>query len=434
MIRRDNKYFKWGLTAFLVLVAAVVFWLVFSNLGGVYDLIIEFLKIISSLLYGCVFAYLMNPILGLAERLYGKMTKNWKWKESTKSAFVRIAGVTTTVVVFLGAVYALLALIVPSITSSISELIRPERMQEYYNTVEGWVHDLFADSSVEKWVDSNFAELLSVFSSFIQNMNIFDLLLGAASSVYSVIEIVFNMMIGVIAGVYILVYKKELASQTKKLTVAFCKEERADRVFEIARRTNRIFSGFVIGKLIDAIFVGVVTYLALLIMGMPFAPLIATLVGITNIIPFFGPFIGAIPSALLLLIENPIDAVYFAIFIVILQMVDGNIIENRILGEKLGISDFWVLVAILISGGIFGFMGMLIGVPIFAVLYTIIADMVNKRLRKKNLPTDTEVYGDLDTVADLPTPPPPEGEPVKSELSYDRNQEQEEEEDSDTEE
>ena len=425
MLRRNSKYVKWGLTAFVVLMAAVVFWLIFSNLGGFYDLILEFLGIVSSLLYGCVFAYLMNPVLELSERLYGKLVKNRKWKDSTKHAAVRTAGVTTTVLIFLGAVYALIALIVPSIASSVSELVRPERLQSYYSTIEGWVHDVFADSAVEKWIDTNFAELMDVFASFLKNLNVFDILLGAASSVYSVFATVFNMMIGVIAGVYILVYKRELCSQAKKLTIAVCREEKANRIFEIARRTNRIFSGFVIGKLIDAIFVGVVTYIALLIMGMPFAPLIATLVGVTNIIPFFGPFIGAVPSALLLLIENPADALYFGIFIVILQMIDGNIIENRILGEKLGISDFWVLVAILISGGIFGFMGMLVGVPIFAVIYTIIADVVNKRLRKKSLPTDTELYGGVQSVTDLPTTPPANKGEKRTTLSYDRNAEEE---------
>jgi predicted PurR-regulated permease PerM len=173
----------------------------------------------------------------------------------------------------------------------------------------------------------------------------------------------------------------------------------------VARRTNRIFSGFVVGKLLDALFVGVVTYFALLIMGMPFAPLIATLVGVTNIIPFFGPFIGALPSTLLLLVENPMDALYFVIFILVLQVVDGNIVENRILGEKLGISDFWVLVAILVFGGIFGFMGMLLGVPIFAVVYSLIVDSVNRRLAKKRLPLNTELYHDIQDVYDLPTTP-----------------------------
>ncbi len=422
MLHRNSKYFKWGITAFFVLMAAVLFWLIFSNLGGFYELILEFFGIISSLIYGCVFAYLMNPILFFSERVYGRMLRKRKWKESTKHTVVRVTAITTTVIVFLGVIAALIALIFPSIANSTAELIRPERLQGYYNTVESWVHNVFANSAVERWVDANLAEVIAFITDFLKNLNIMDILLGAFSSVYSALSAVFNMLIGIIAGVYILVYKRELRAQAKKLTIAVCKEEKANRIFEIARRTNRIFSGFVIGKLIDAIFVGVVTYFALLIMGMPFAPLIATLVGVTNIIPFFGPFIGAVPSALLLLIENPIDAVYFGIFIVVLQMIDGNIIENRILGEKLGISDFWVLVAILISGGIFGFVGMLVGVPIFAVIYTIITDIVNKRLRKKNLPTDTDLYDDVRAVTDLPMSPSSENETEqKSTLAHDRN-------------
>ncbi|MBR6825716.1 MAG: AI-2E family transporter [Oscillospiraceae bacterium] len=403
MLRRNSKYFKWGLTAFVVFMAAVVFWLVFSNLGGVYDLILEFFGIISSLLYGCVFAYLMNPILQFSERIYGRLVRKRRWKETVKYSVVRTSSVVTTVIVFLAAVYALIALIGPSIYNSAAELLTQERLQNYYNTVMEWAHDIFAGSAVEKWVEENVAELMSFLTDFLKNMNIGQFLLGAAGVVYSGVATVFNIVIGVVCGVYILVYKGELCAQAKKLTIAICREERTNRIFERARRTNRIFSGFVIGKLIDAIFVGIVTYLALLIMGMPFAPLIAMLVGVTNIIPFFGPFIGAVPSALLLLIENPINAVYFGIFIVILQMVDGYIVENRILGEKLGLSDFWVLVAILISGGIFGFMGMIVGVPIFAVIYTIITDVVNKRLRKKHLPTATEVYENVVSVEELPS-------------------------------
>ena len=424
MLHRNSKYFKWGLTAFVVLMAAVVFWLVFSNLGGAYDLLLEFLGIISSLLYGCVFAYLMNPILEFSARMYGRLLRKRKWKDETKASVAKTAAVVTTVIAFLAAVCAFFALIVPSIYDSASELLSQERLQEYYNTVMQWAHGVFAGSEIEKWVEENISDLMDFFSNFLKNMNVGQFLLGAAGVVYSGVSTVFSMVIGIVCGVYILVYKGELCAQAKKLTIAIYKEEKANRIFEIARRTNRIFSGFVIGKLIDAIFVGVVTYFALLIMGMPFAPLIATLVGVTNIIPFFGPFIGGIPSAILLLIENPINALYFGIFIVVLQMVDGYIVENRILGEKLGVSDFWVLVAILISGGIFGFMGMLLGVPVFAVLYTIIADIVNKRLHKKRLPTDTEVYGTIRSVTDLPVSPAPQSS-QKSELRYDRNVEEE---------
>ena len=230
---------------------------------------------------------------------------------------------------------------------------------------------------------------------------------------------VFNMLIGVVAAVYILVYKRQLCSQAKKIVISLFSTQHANRLLEIARRTNRIFSGYVIGKIIDAIFVGVVTYVALLIMGLPYAPLISVIVGITNIIPFFGPFIGAVPSTLLLLIEQPIDALYFIIFTLVLQMIDGNIIENRILGEKLGISDFWVLVSILVFGGIFGFGGMLLGVPIFAVLYTLIVDGVNNRLRKKRYPTDSDLYYALQNVEDLPVEAVPSYSYVSVEPSYD---------------
>ena len=257
MLRRNSKYFKWGLTAFLVLMAAVVFWLVFSNLGGAYELILEFLGIISSLLYGCVFAYLMNPILELSVRLYGKLLHKRKWKEETKKSVTKIIGVVTTVIIFLGAVYAFLALIVPSIYDSASELLSQERLQEYYNTVMQWAHGVFAGSEIEKWVEDNIADLLVFFKNFLTNLNVGQFLLGAAGVVYSGVSTVFSIVIGIVCGVYILVYKEELCAQAKKLTIAVCREEKANRIFQIARRTNGIFSGFVIGKLIDAIFVGV---------------------------------------------------------------------------------------------------------------------------------------------------------------------------------
>ena len=159
------------------------------------------------------------------------------------------------------------------------------------------------------------------------------------------------------------------------------------------------------------------------------APLIAVLVGVTNIIPFFGPFLGAVPSALLLLIEKPIDALYFIIFILVLQMIDGNIIENRILGEKLGISDLWVLVAILVFGGVFGFGGMLLGVPIFAVIYTLIADNVNERLRRKRYPTETDLYYSLQCVEELPVSPQPSYSFVSVDPAYDMHAQDEDEDD-----
>lgn len=404
-MHRNEKYIKWGVTAFIVVVCSVAFGVIFTNLTGFYDMILEFLSIISSLLYGCVFAYLMSPVMDFSSRLYRKLWNKTKWKEERKDTLSRACGLVTAIVVLLASIYAFIALIGPTLVNSLSDLLRQERLDNYVNTVLAWVHDTFAGTPVDKWFSENLEGIIDLVAGWLKNVNFAQLFFNVTSSVYSVIAVVFNFFLGIVAAAYILIYKKQLCAQLKKLVVALFRPQRADRILEVARRTNRIFSGFVVGKLLDALFVGVVTYFALLIMGMPFAPLIATLVGVTNIIPFFGPFIGALPSTLLLLVENPMDALYFVIFILVLQVVDGNIVENRILGEKLGISDFWVLVAILVFGGIFGFMGMLLGVPIFAVVYSLIVDSVNRRLAKKRLPLNTELYHDIQDVYDLPTTP-----------------------------
>ena len=430
-LHRNENYFKWGLTAFLVFVAAALFWIVFSNLKGFYEMILDFFDIISPILFGCLFAYLMNPVMKRTQRFCEKLLKKTKLSKEKQLVLAKTGGVIASVIVLLLAVYALIALIVPNIVSSLEELLQASKLEGYYNRVNAWVNDVFEGSRFEPTFHKALDSILQFLTNWLKTIDLTKILSGVTSSVYSVVMFVSNILIGVIAAVYILLYQKKLCAQAKKITVAVFSTKHTDRLFEIARRTNRIFSGYVIGKLIDAIFVGIVTYFALLIMGMPFAPLIAVIVGVTNIIPFFGPFLGAIPSALLLLIERPIDALYFILFILVLQMIDGNIIENRILGEKLGISDLWVLVAILLFGGIFGFGGMLLGVPIFAVIYTLIVDAVNGRLRRKRYPIETELYYSLQCVEELPVTPQPSSSFVSVEPAYDMHAADEDDEDID---
>lgn len=420
-LHRNEKYFKWGLTAFLVIVASIVVALIFSNLAGVYQAILDLTAILSPVLYGCLFAYLMNPVMKFVIARMEKLLAKTKLPEKKANGISKTVGVFTAVLVLLAAIYALIALIVPNIIDSMEELLSQEKLQAYYDTIAKWVHDTFADTEIETWFNENFETLLESFLSWIKNIDLGSVLTDVLNAGVSVVMTVANILIGIIAAVYILVYKKQLCAQSKKLVVSTLRQDHADYVFRIARRTNRIFSGYVIGKILDAIFVGVVTYVGMLIMNMPYAALIATLVGVTNIIPYFGPFLGGIPSALLLLIENPTNAVYFVIFIVVLQQIDGNIVENRIMGVKLGISDFWVLVSILLFGGLFGFTGMLLGVPVFAVIYSIIADSVNKHLRRKRLPTDGELYYTMRCVDDLPVTPERTTSYAADEISYDRN-------------
>ncbi len=426
-LRHNDKFFKWGLTAFLVIVAGILAWVIFSNFPGFYDMILELIAILAPILYGCFFAYMMNPVMEFVNRFMTKQLSKTKLKESKVRSIGKTVGVISAVVVLLAALYALIALLVPNIVSSVQVLVSEAKIDSYYATITGWVNDTFAGTAVEQWFKDNLDSLINAVRNWVLGLNYTGILSDLFSAGVSVVGGVFNFLLGIVAAVYILIYKRQLCSQAKKFTTSLLRNDHADRVFEIARRTNRIFSGYVIGKILDALLVGVITYIVMLIMGMPYAVLIATIVGITNIIPYFGPFIGAAPSALLLLIENPVDALYFIIFIVILQMIDGNIIENRIMGLQLGISDFWVLVSILLFGGVFGFAGMLLGVPIFAVLYSLIADMVNKRLRKKRFPTNTDIYYEMQCVDDLPIEKTPSVSHVTVEPSYDMNIEPEDE-------
>ena len=426
-LSRDNKFFKWGLTAFLVIVAGVVFWIIFSNLPGFYGVIQDFVKIISSVLYGCLFAYLMNPMMEFTRRHLNHLLDRTKLSKKRAAAVSKGIGIVVALLVFLGALYALIALVVPNIINSLQELLQPARLEGYYNTIAGWIHSIFPGTAAEEWLSGGLDSLWDSLQNMLGKIDFTAMLSQIFSAGVTIISTVFHLGLGIIAAVYILIYKKQLCVQAKKLTVSMFRADHADRILEVARRTNRIFGGYVIGKILDAIFVGVVTYLALIIMGMPFAPLIATLVGVTNVIPYFGPFLGGVPSALLLLVENPIDMVYFVIFIVILQMIDGNIIENRIMGVQLGISDFWVLVAILVFGGIFGFPGMLLGVPVFAVIYSLISDAVHRRLKKKNISSDPDAFYTMQCVADLPAAQPPSVSYVSDDPGYDLNVETEEE-------
>ena len=190
-------------------------------------------------------------------------------------------------------------------------------------------------------------------------------------------------------------------AQAKKITAAFCRPSLADRLFDVGRRIHRTFSGYIVGTLTDALIVGIITYIATTVMGMPYTPIIATVVGFTNIIPILGPFLGAVPSALLILLVDPLKCFYFIIFIIILQQVDGNIIAPRIIGSNTGLSGFWVLTAISVAGGLFGLAGMVVCVPTMAVLYALISEWVSGRLARKGMPTDTAVYGEIQKMADL---------------------------------
>jgi predicted PurR-regulated permease PerM len=221
------------------------------------------------------------------------------------------------------------------------------------------------------------------------------LITGITSGVISVLSFLFDALIGLIVCIYILNSKERFAAQSKKLIYSMFDTERANEIIADARNVHRIFSGFISGKLLDSLIIGMISFVALSCMNMPYAVMISVVVGVTNIIPFFGPFIGAVPSAVIIFTVSPIKSLYFIIYILIIQQIDGNIIGPKILGNSTGLPSFWVLFAIVVGGGLFGFAGMLLGVPVFAVIYMFVSEGIVRALKKRGLPEDTDKYDDI---------------------------------------
>ena len=218
------------------------------------------------------------------------------------------------------------------------------------------------------------------------------------SGVINVFSGLFDLLIGLIISIYVLFSKEKFGKQSKKIVYAVFKPSHANMILHLTLKSNEIFGGFIIGKLIDSAIIGVLCFIGLSLLNMPYALLVSVIVGVTNVIPFFGPYIGAIPSAVLIMLADPRKGLYFILFILVLQQIDGNIIGPKILGDSTGLSAFWVVFSILLGGGLFGFVGMILGVPTFAVIYYVINMLINHRLEVKKLPTETECYDKLSYV------------------------------------
>ena len=217
-------------------------------------------------------------------------------------------------------------------------------------------------------------------------------------SMISLLKALWNFIIGFIISIYVMYNKESFAAQGKKLVFALMNTNTANQLIKDVRFTSDTFIGFISGKILDSFIIGCICFAGTSIMETPYALLVSVIVGVTNVIPFFGPYLGAIPSAILILMVNPIKCIYFIIFIIILQQVDGNIIGPKILGGSTGLSGFWIIFSITIFGGIMGIPGMIIGVPFFAVLYALIRRFSNRLLEKRGLPTETKMYLDVDYI------------------------------------
>ncbi|MCI6605650.1 MAG: AI-2E family transporter [Clostridiales bacterium] len=402
--RRDSTYFKWGVTALAVIFISILLVVIFTDLPGFFKLVTNILSILSPLISGAVIAFLLNPLVRLVDRwLAPKLTKHEKKPGSGKKLSRAISIVFALIFAAL-VIYAFFSILLPQLGESIQGII--DSAPKYFLSIEQWATNLLADNpEVQYYADMAIGKIQEYLNEWVSTSlptDIQNVLTTVFTSAFSVVKSLANIVIGVFASIYILASKDKFQAQGKKIVVALFKPARADHILHVGREINRVFNGFVIGKIIDSAIIGVLCYLGMLILKLPYPALVATVVGVTNVIPFFGPIIGAVPSALLILLVNPLQAFYFVIFVIVLQQVDGNVIGPRILGNSVGISGFWVLISITVATSLFGFAGMILGVPVFAVIYMLISDAVNSALRRKGRSTVTNDYYAIRAVEDLP--------------------------------
>ena len=408
----DRRYFKWGLTALVVIFISILLVVIFTNLPGFFALLGSIGKILSPLVSGIVIAFLLNPIFNFVDlRLRPLLLKRGMQEKKAKTLSRAVA----LVFAFLFGgfiVYAFFAMLVPQLYESVMSIV--ESAPTYYQSLEKWaVNILEGNPEIRTYVEKALETIQTYVQNWVKTSFLSDVqkvLATLTTSVMAVVKSITNFIIGLVASIYILWSKDTFQAQAKKMVVAAFKPAAADHLLDLGSSINRIFSGFIIGKIIDSAIIGVLCYICMALMKMPYTALIATIVGVTNVIPVFGPFIGAVPSALIILLVDPLQAFYFVIFIIVLQQVDGNVIGPKILGNTVGISGFWVLISITVAASIFGFAGMLLGVPVFAVIYLIISDIVNSALRRKNKTTVTDDYYGIREVADLDRREPAETE------------------------
>ena len=397
---KNDIYFKWGLTAVAVIVIALVISLIFSKLGPIATAISTIISTVSSVLYGVVMAFLMAPVYDRIGIWVGEILSSLfpKWKKSDK--YAKMIATLACLVILILVMFALIMMIIPELVNSITNVISyaPSGTQN----LEAWLKDILnKNPNLEKLIIGNYldiSERLSDIATTTVLPNVNTYIKNLSSGVINALGVVVNIIIGLMVMMYLLNMKTTLASQAKKIVYAVAGVKIGNEIVTEARYIKNMFEKFIVGKIIDSIIIGIINYVFMAIIHMPYALLISVVVGVTNVIPFFGPFIGAIPSVILLLLISPVTALQFAVWILILQQVDGNIIGPKILGQTTGLPSFWVLFSILLFGGLFGIVGMIIAVPTWAIIYRTISRLSEHFLKKKGLEPDSKHYMDLDHI------------------------------------
>ena len=395
-----RTYICWGVTALAVLLPLVAAVFVVMRWSLVAALGAKIAHILAPVIYGAVFAYLLNPVYNRVQAVVMKLTKDIIPDETGRKRLGGFLGTLASLCLLIAVVVGLISMLIPQLISSIRGVM--ETLPSSINNLEIWLEKVLADNpDLEQQVMQHYGAAADYLQNWLTNVvvpNIYRIIGSVSSGVVLVVQAVFDILIGLIVMVYLLNMKEKLLAQAKMIIYGVFPLKIANKVIEEGRYVHQVFGGFIIGKLLDSLIIGLICFVLLGFANMPYVLLVSVIVGVTNVIPFFGPFIGAIPSAFLILLSDPMKCLYFLIFVLLLQQFDGNILGPKILGDSTGLSSFWVLFSILLFGGLMGFVGMIIGVPTFAVIYRLVTEFTTWRLGKKVLSGNIDEYGSLNYI------------------------------------
>ncbi len=379
----QNRYIKLGLTLFCVVGAITLFYN--APLYG------QFLTALRPVLYGALMAYLLAPMVNYFER--GMLALRRK-APSRRGLAMRAVSILLAWTVIGLLFYLLASVLMPELYKSVQQLI--SNAETYYRTISGWVEDLLeSNPTLEQWVAQQIDGIYEELSNWVTRELLpqaQQLMVAVSGGLMTMVTFLGDLLVGVIVSVYLLATKERCAAYARKVVYGLAPQENVPWVLRGAAKADAIFSGFVRGKLLDSLIIGILCFIGCSILNFPYTPLVSVIVGVTNVIPFFGPFLGAIPSTFLILLVSPLKALYFVLFVLALQQLDGNVIGPKILGDKTGLSSLWVIIAILVGGSFFGIPGMFFGVPVCACFYSAVNFLVESRLRRKGLPVENEAY------------------------------------------
>ena len=409
---KHQSYVALGVTAFCVIAAAIAFFFLLFHAEDVIAFFGVLAHILRPIFMGMVLAFLLLPIQRHIFRFLMAMTPNSTLSEPKNVWFLGIVAIILSLLFATVLIYILLAMVLPQVYLSVVGLVNA--FPGYIESVQEWLQKFLEDNpgvqnaimpyytsaaeSFEAWLRTDILPNLESVTSSIRWLresvlpNVTGVVSNVSAMVIALLVLLKDLLIAVIVSVYLLARKDIFSAQSKKIVYSIFSTRHADFIVGEVRDAYRILSGFVNGKLLDSLIIGIIALVCCNLFKFPYPALLATIIGVTNVIPFFGPFIGAIPCALLILLVSPLQCVYFCIFVLVLQQFDGNILGPKILGDSTGLASFWVLFSILLFGGLFGFAGMVLGVPVFAMIYNDLRRLVNFGLCRRKLPTETDFY------------------------------------------